>query len=630
MKNKLSNLWYIPVLVVLTACGSGGGSTDNGKTGEETQTIPEPTDSVKKPVKSLAVQSAQELNVSKLIKDIDNTSVTNYDKTAKTIVTSIRIDTTPNLENMFDVKSSPKTKKQSTGQKTQKMHIERSDKRTKREYTCPNGGTFTINLDLIDRGFGVDTHKRGDVSSYNYEKCKTVETTIDGSISLTVNDFTEFDFSKVGEADPLGKFTTDYDFLTISDNDSKLLLDGSLIYESEASYPTLDGKPPHSLYKLHRTFGFKINVEDKQSATQSTMEWKGLLEKIDYRHVFNTPNDFTFCKTMDYSIEFGDENGITSTMTVKTIRAICGKVIDTSTGIALLEESGEVEITIDEAILRIIYLGNDRFRYEYDENGDGTPEDSSEDIQYTYTNKDGFTVVENPYINDSGMIDFSRYLFPTKSVNKKYKTVSKSFFSDTESIYPEGDKVTVSGNKITIKNNFDTDEREEYVINDKNISIINYVENSAEQVEKERTVTIGRLYDVGSVVYDYQVSGSSVQTFGNTVYISKVELTASCKIEKKLNQYKHTNVEAISLSGDMILMKCTVEGTWNIENKLTKEKQAIPMNDTTYYYLKKDVGLVAEIDDNCIPEGTFFSNEVDGCSINDYEYKFFEKYVNLP
>lgn len=606
-------------VLFMTACGGGG--TPPADVGniepivENNETNISITEE-KSPGESLAVESAQMLDVQKIIDDTQMLTADNYKPTAATLVSEMNIDTTPNLKEMFEHNTT-----------TQAKSYGRSEKRTIREYQCPNGGTIKVDLDLVDRGFGADTHMTGDVSKYIYDRCKTQDATFDGTTSLRVNEFKEFDFSLVGEGDPMGKFTTDYDFLTLSTTETELVIDGALVYEAAASYKALDATPPTSLYKKHSTNGWKISSIDTQTGSKSTIEFEGLLEKIEYRHKAGTANDFTFCKTADFTMIFGDENGVISTLHIETVDAICGDVVSTSSGLLLEPTSGQVKMTIDEKmVILITYLADGRVSYSYDEDGDGTPDDSSEPTQFTYTNIEGFNIVENAYINNTGTIDLREYVFPSESVNKQFRTIRKNFFTDEEYEKLEGEIITVNINDITIKTQLNTEEREEYKINDKNITFVDYVKDVNGQIVKERDVTIGRLYDVGSTLYEYTVTGESK----DDSIIYSPDITATCTLDEKLTGFNHPHPRAISHSGDIIRIKCEIKGTSTVTEISSGDKKTFSMNDVNYEYMQKGVGLIAEIDDNCIREGSFFSNETEGCSINDYEYKFFEKEVTIP
>ena len=149
-------------------------------------------------------------------------------------------------------------------------------------------------------------------------------TTYTGSKTYHVNDFTEFDFSKVGAGDPMGTFTTIYNQYSMETSTQKVTMNGSFIYQGEASYPAISNAAPTSLFKEYSaTAGSTVTYLNKETNVETILTYDGILEGIDYTKKSLTENDYTYCKKADYDLTITESN---SSTVIPHYSLFCGDV----------------------------------------------------------------------------------------------------------------------------------------------------------------------------------------------------------------------------------------------------------------------------------------------------------------
>lgn len=243
-----------------------------------------------------------------------------------------------------------------------------------------------------------------------------------------------------------------------------------------------------------------------------------------------------------------------------------------------------------------------------------------EDLTYTYI-RDGLTITETPFINNTGSIDFKDYLSPNISTQLRYIEYSKSHFlpNQPESEAPQTNDVTVNGNQITY-NESDFD-KTEFTIQEDRVKVVEYDKDDVDSdFTKERDSFYGRLYNPGGTLYKTSIVGSNTLQNGTDSFTYDMNFQQLCVIEEKLNTFSQ---RIYSYTGDIIRVKCSTTGTWAVTNNTTSETTTHPINDSEVIYFKKGVGIIAEIENSCIPDGQFFADNTTGCTVNDYNHKFF-------
>lgn len=192
-----------------------------------------------------------------------------------------------------------------------------------------------------------------------------------------------------------------------------------------------------------------------------------------------------------------------------------------------------------------------------------------------------------------GDIDLAQYL-PTTSMSKTFSTVDRFGIQPTDvttGTYTE--IITIDGNKTTTTKNGKITEIS--TITDTNITTLMINDDSNE------SKSIYRHADIGDTVFTFN------RDLNETTEAGKIDTTieGACKIESQEKSFiKGDHV----YEGDLLKLKCTNSGTltYNIKPELMALSQDLKdLNgthdyyDTSEIYLKKDLGSVAEINDNC-------------------------------
>ena len=147
------------------------------------------------------------------------------------------------------------------------------------------------------------------------------------------------------------------------------------------------------------------------------------------------------------------------------------------------------------------------------------------------------------------------------------------------------------------------------------------------------TVEMKRFLSVGSTLYSVESSTHNEEIkIGDTVIgLKSIESKKTCKLNKKL---KSLTKDSIPYKDDILEFKCikkesidtNINEEW--EGKLTEYKSgSIDAGyDISYFYLKKGIGLIVDIDDDCYTtkDGVKIVNDKSKkCTTEVYVHKFF-------
>ena len=223
----------------------------------------------------------------------------------------------------------------------------------------------------------------------------------------------------------------------------------------------------------------------------------------------------------------------------------------------------------------------------------------------------GSTKHKNSNIN---MVDY----LPSSDTTKKFFTTKDN--GDTN-FYEE--TITISGNKINVKK--DNQLTRTLTINETTI-VEDDIDNNLSKILKKSIGVGDTLYTLPKITTIEDIK------FEDTVLgTKKIESTKTCKLEKKLNKLEDYDIK---YNDDILKFKC-------IEDKkiVTHVKEDLPeyINltngeeksdyDVSYFYMKKDIGLIVEINDNCLvknSEGvTRISDSSKTCDEEHYSHTFF-------
>lgn len=189
-----------------------------------------------------------------------------------------------------------------------------------------------------------------------------------------------------------------------------------------------------------------------------------------------------------------------------------------------------------------------------------------------------------------GSIDFAQY-FPKKSMSKGYMVRKQ---------YENGPEMTIGNETIevldqTITTSIDAKVVKKVVITDKNITITNLSE------DKKQVNRMYRHIDIGDTLF------SKKRKFSETNDLGKITTTStySCKVKSKEKKFKKGDY---IYEGDLLKLECSDKGTkvYDIKQTLLDAGVASDLNgtheiyDTSYVYLKKDLGEVVSINEDCI------------------------------
>jgi len=217
-----------------------------------------------------------------------------------------------------------------------------------------------------------------------------------------------------------------------------------------------------------------------------------------------------------------------------------------------------------------------------------------------------------------GDIDLAEY-YPSKSMTKTYSSVERDGDDVDTSHYEE--LIEVKGNTITTTVNSKLEEK--VVFSDTNITTTSFDEDGKEVYSTFRHV------DLGDTIYSKKMTSSENSDLGKIT--SNVDFT--CKVKSKESKFEKNDH---LYTGDLLKIECIDEGeiVYDIKQTLLDAGVASDLNgshsiyNTSYVYLKKGIGEVAFIDDDCV------TNDKLSIVINDkakpkecikkqYEYEFY-------
>jgi hypothetical protein len=219
-------------------------------------------------------------------------------------------------------------------------------------------------------------------------------------------------------------------------------------------------------------------------------------------------------------------------------------------------------------------------------------------------------------------IDLADY-FPIKSIEKRFKEINRSGKDLKEldtNYYTEN--ITISnfnkekGTRTITSTSDEGETKEVTVINEANITTTD---------EDNKVTTFNRISYIGSTVMSSSRKTSEKVEIGTLTY----DIKMNCKLEKKLSEFEQNDFK---YTGDILKMKCISSGTIDVEVKeslasLIKIDGSHKVYNVSYAYIKKDIGDIAYIDDNCIAEDDAMelANDVAGCTVTQKEYDFYEE-----
>ena len=192
-----------------------------------------------------------------------------------------------------------------------------------------------------------------------------------------------------------------------------------------------------------------------------------------------------------------------------------------------------------------------------------------------------------------GSIDFSQY-FPKESMSKGY--IVRKQYEGTPKTTLRNETIEVVGQTITTS--IDAKVVKKVVITDKNITISNL---SGDKKSKEQVNRMYRHVDIGDTLFSKKRESSETNDLGKITTTS----TYSCKVKSKEKKFEKGDY---IYEGDLLKLECSDKGTkvYDIKQTILDAGVASDLNgtheiyDTSYVYLKKDLGEVVSINEDCI------------------------------
>jgi len=193
----------------------------------------------------------------------------------------------------------------------------------------------------------------------------------------------------------------------------------------------------------------------------------------------------------------------------------------------------------------------------------------------------------NPSISQI-KIDFSEYL-PKKSMIKRYQNKSKVPWLKDEGSNIDEIKITIAKNRIFFFHNQEPISYEsELKINKR---VIQGYSTGFETEKTNRYVSIG-----------------DVTTINNDKYVKK-----RCLVKNFLKEFSHGGY---SYKGDIIHEECVISRTRTVKGI------TVNVIDTYDRYSKKDLGLIAIINNSCY-DNQRYANDKENCISNGYNYQYY-------
>jgi len=217
-----------------------------------------------------------------------------------------------------------------------------------------------------------------------------------------------------------------------------------------------------------------------------------------------------------------------------------------------------------------------------------------------------------------GDIDLSKY-YPSESIIKRYNSIERH--GDNLTTELDTEIIDVTGNTITTILNDDTEISEKTVFSDTNITTTLYDSEYGDEVN-----SIYRYVDVGDTLLVEKTKQTIDKSFGKITF----DITNTCKILSKEDKFEKNDY---IYSGDLLKIECIDEGEviYDVKDDLI-DLVSEDLNgsheyyDKLYYYLKKDVGFVAMVDDDCISNSMLpdiIDDRKTECIEKEYQYDFY-------
>ena len=217
-----------------------------------------------------------------------------------------------------------------------------------------------------------------------------------------------------------------------------------------------------------------------------------------------------------------------------------------------------------------------------------------------------------------GDIDFANY-YPSESMHKIFSSVERDGDNLDNGHYEEVIKVT--GDTITITENDDTKILEKIVFTDSNITTTLYDSEDGDEVN-----SIYRHVDLGDTTLSEKIKNTITRDFGK----ERWDITQVCKLSSKEDKFEKSDH---SYTGDLLKIECIAEGVviYDVKESLIDYisedfNGSHEYYNKSYYYLKKGLGMVASINDNCVPNDTYptvIDDRETECTKKQYEYEFY-------
>lgn len=226
------------------------------------------------------------------------------------------------------------------------------------------------------------------------------------------------------------------------------------------------------------------------------------------------------------------------------------------------------------------------------------------------------TTDDNVTNNGEGSIDLRSYL-EKEDISKNYQLINKTVSQPlTNQFYTE--TTTVTTDKIERKLEGITTNTID--IEDKKITITDVSD------EGNIVNSFFRYVDLGNSLFSSDINTTEVLKIGDTEVGSRMRVgTNSCKPVKQLTEFTQ---DSHPYTGDILKIECTKKTT--ITTKVNSEYvgQVNYVNgtedsvDISYYYQKKDTGLIASINDDCIPNNMSYPDDTIECSDENKSYSY--------
>ena len=217
-----------------------------------------------------------------------------------------------------------------------------------------------------------------------------------------------------------------------------------------------------------------------------------------------------------------------------------------------------------------------------------------------------------------GSIDLVEYL-PSKSMTKTFSSVERDGDDVDTSHYEE--LIEVKGNTITTTVNSKLEEK--IVFSDTNITTTSFDEDGNDIDNSFRYV------DLGDTLLSKKITFSENNDLGKI----STDLDFTCKLKSKESKFeKNDHI----YTGDLLKIECIGDGeiVYDIKQTLLDAGVASDLNgshsiyNTSYVYLKKGIGEVASINDDCVtneklPKVVNDKAKSTECVKKKYEYEFY-------